>query len=377
VYDVRDLAIGSDGARTPEEVNRRAEDLAAKARAAIGSPDGRAARVQVDNGRLVVTAAPSGQYSAQQLLGKLREIRGPQVELGGNIAEQEARGLVKIGAGTLSLTTNVVSYSGRTVVSAGTAVNTGGTFQDDTQVDSLVAAQAGAGHEAAKAQFEDFIRRNYDWQFTTGGDAWTGAAIPGGVQAAERNLAAKLAFNLGQSVNVNSSNIAVTPAEASQLGIQFQQGVNSVRFATVDEAQLRTLRQLEARQAAAGKAAPANPRLQNTIVGTEALLSGGQHAYVARALSGSNTFDVAGNPIALPHEKYILLDAGGYITAAKASQMQHWTQPVAKEDVGFADVPQELDVPRVGNLVRFEKTLIRPADRLTIRAEYTWKGAVK
>jgi len=366
VYDVRDLAIGSDGARTPDELNRRAEDLAAKARAAIGAPDGRAGRVGVDNGRLVVTADLGGQRSAQQLLGRLREIRGPQVEFGGNIAEQEARGLVKTGGGT--------------------AFNTGGTFLADIQADFLAAATAGRGHEAAKAQFEDFIRRNYDWQIS-GAGAWTGAAIPaagasalgapGTPQAAERELATKLASNLGQSVNVNSSNIAVTPAEASQLGIRFQQGVNSIRFATVDEAQLRTLRQLEAGQAAAGKAAPANPRLQNTIVGTEALLSGGQRAYVARALEGSNTLDVAGNPINLPHEKYVVLDAGGYLTAAKASQMQHWTQPVAKEDVGFADVPQELDVPRVGNLVRFEKTLIRPADRLTIRAEYTWKGAVK
>jgi autotransporter-associated beta strand protein len=406
VYDVRDLAIGSDGARTPDELNRRAEDLAAKARAAIGAPDGRAGRVGVDNGRLVVTADLGGQRSAQQLLGRLREISGPQVELGGNIAEQEARGLVKTGAGTL--TTNGALYRGDTVVSAGTMVYTGGTFLGDTSVDFLAAATAGAGREAAKAQFQDFIRRNYDWQFTTGGGTgaqdmaanMNGAAmsnvamtrmqaeapiLDGGRSQFDArshdmwvaNLAATLSSNLGQSVNVNSSNIAVTPAEASQLGIQFQQGVNSVRYATVDEAQLRTLRQLEARQAAAGKAAPANPRLQNTIVGTEALLSGGQRAYVARALEGSNTFTLAGNPIALPHEKYILLDAGGYLTAAKASQMQHWTQPVSKEDVGFADVPQELDVPRVGNLVRFEKTLIRPADRLTIRAEYTWKGAVK
>ena len=201
--------------------------------------------------------------------------------------------------------------------------------------------------------------------------------MPGGVQAVEQNLATKLASNIGQSTIVNSRNIAVTPAEASQLGIEFQQGVNSLRYATVDEAQLRTLRQLAGRQDEPASAVAANPRLQNTIVGTEALLAGGQRAYVARALEGSNTFDIAGNPIDLSHEKYILLDAGGYVTAAKASQMQHWTQQVSKEDVGFADVPQELDVPRVGNLVRFEKTLIRPADRLTIRAEYTWKGAVK
>jgi hypothetical protein len=192
-----------------------------------------------------------------------------------------------------------------------------------------------------------------------------------------KRLASALSSNIGQAVIVNSSNINITPARASGLGIEFRQGANDVRFATVDEAQLRTLRQLEARQDATAKAVAANPRLQNTIVGTEALLAGGQRAYVARALEGGNTFSVAGNPIDLSHEKYIVLDAGGYLTAVKASQMQHWTQQVSKEDVGFADVPQELDVPRVGNLVRFEKTLIRPADRLTIRAEYTWKGAAK
>ena len=456
VYDVRDLAIGSDGKRTAEDINRRAEDLAAKAQAAIGSPagraDGRAGRVAVDNGRLIVMAGVAGQDTVRQLLDKLREIRGPQVELGGNIAGQEASGLVKMGAGTLNLS-GVNSYGGDAVVSAGTAVNTGGTFLDDIRVDfeaRAIQAQPGpAGQpgtpieatEGSKAQFEDFIRRNYDWQISGAGlahkgggaggggggapggawgawgsmgyrgfdywvrdwrssmaggfvyDDFTGAAAAGrgrhadsdsddqeGREKVIERLAARLSSNIGQSVVVNSSNINIAAADAAQLGIEFRQGVNSVRYATVDEAQLRTLRQLAARQAEPGqavKAVAANPRLQNTIVGTEALLAGGQRAYVARALEGGNTFELAGNPIDLPHEKYVLLDAGGYITAAKASQMRHWTQPVSQEDVGFADVPQELDVPRVGNLVRFEKTLIRPADRLTIRAEYTWKGDAK
>jgi hypothetical protein len=488
VYDVRDLAIASDGARTADDINRRAEELAANARAAIGSPqgraDGRAGRVEVDNGRLVVTAAPGGQESVQQLMGRLREIRGPQVEISSNIAGQKARGLVKAGAGTLTLggsggtfTRNGPagngSYRGATVVNAGTAVNTNGTFMDDTNINTLAtlantgapaltnidgdgipdaqyqlgwSGQAGAATEATKAQLEDFIRRNYDWQISGaghggadqaggGGAAWgrgsgyggfvydsfsgkTGADQAGGgfggggkewgrgsvddflyagdaaagqggrSQDSDRDglegrekvierLASALSSNIGQAVIVNSSNINITPARASGLGIEFRQGANDVRYATVDEAQLRTLRQLEARQDATAKAVAANPRLQNTIVGTEALLAGGQRAYVARALEGGNTFSVAGNPIDLSHEKYIVLDAGGYLTAVKASQMQHWTQSVSKEDVGFADVPQELDVPRVGNLVRFEKTLIRPADRLTIRAEYTWKGAAK
>jgi autotransporter-associated beta strand protein len=457
VYDVRDLAIASDGARTADDINRRAEELAANARAAIGSPqgwaDGRAGRVEVDNGRLVVTAKPGEQDTVQQLLGRLREIRGPQVEISSNIAGQKARGLVKAGAGTLtlgggisSLTANIVSYSGTTVVNAGTAVNTNGTFMDGINTNTLAnmtgtpaltdidgdgipdaqarpgwAAEAGAATEATKAQLEDFIRRNYDWQISGAGQAGGGgggggtgghgsrygdlvyddsaaAAVRGGqIQDSDRDsklnrqddrekvverLGIALSSNIGQAVIVNSSNINITPAKASGLGIEFQQGANSLRYATVDEAQLRTLRQLEARQAPTGQdataqAVAANPRLQNTIVGTEALLAGGQRAYVARAGEGGNTFEVAGNPIDLSHEKYIVLDAGGYLTAVKASQMQHWTQPVKQEDVGFADVPQELDVPRVGNLVRFEKTLIRPADRLTIRAEYTWKGAAK
>jgi hypothetical protein len=492
VYDVRDLAIASDGARTADDISRRAEELAANARAAIGSTegraDGRAGRVEVDNGRLVVTAAPGGQESVQQLLGRLREIRGPQVEISSNIAGQKARGLVKTGGGTFagtltlnggtssltSLTANIVSYSGATVVNAGTAVNTNGTFMDDTNINTLAtlantgapaltnidgdgipdaqarpgwAAEAGTATEATKAQLEDFIRRNYDWQISGAGQAGGGGAGGGGKewgrgsgyggfvydsfsgktgagqaggggaggggkewgrgsvddflyaddaaagqggrsQDSDRDgqegrekmikrLASALSSNIGQAVIVNSSNINITPARASGLGIEFRQGANDVRFATVDEAQLRTLRQLEARQDATAKAVAANPRLQNTIVGTEALLAGGQRAYVARAGEGGNTFEVAGNPIDLSHEKYIVLDAGGYLTAVKASQMQHWTQQVSKEDVGFADVPQELDVPRVGNLVRFEKTLIRPADRLTIRAEYTWKGAAK
>jgi len=55
--------------------------------------------------------------------------------------------------------------------------------------------------------------------------------------------------------------------------------------------------------------------------------------------------------------------------------MQHWTQKAAP--VFFASGPQRIDVPRVGQLVRFEKTLVKPEDDLVIRANCYWKGGAQ
>ena len=42
--------------------------------------------------------------------------------------------------------------------------------------------------------------------------------------------------------------------------------------------------------------------------------------------------------------------------------------------IEFAEVPQDIDVPRVGQMIRFEKSLVKPTDELVLRAAYTWKG---
>ncbi|MCK4601231.1 MAG: hypothetical protein KAU28_02115, partial [Phycisphaerae bacterium] len=72
---------------------------------------------------------------------------------------------------------------------------------------------------------------------------------------------------------------------------------------------------------------------------------------------------------------YILIDNDGFLTAVRAGQMQHWTQEA--EPVVFVRAPQTIDIPRVGQLVKLEKTLVKPEDELVIRFNYQWKGAGK
>ncbi|MGB2822386.1 MAG: hypothetical protein WBF17_15480, partial [Phycisphaerae bacterium] len=295
------------------------------------------------------------------LFTRLRDIRGPQVEVGGNIAQQRAAGLVQV------------------------QTDVGGDGLGDPMVTGDRPKQL-----AGQQDFREFLRRNYDWELEArrahGGWGYgpsvssyfsaldsSGQARRGGDPAkVTHDIAGKLVANLGQKVAVNSTNIDLGAAAANALGIHFTEGRNDISYAVVDEAQLRTLREVEARRSGEGKSVAANPRFQETIVGTDALLASGQIANVTFAGDRGNTLDVYNNPIALSHEKYILIDNDGYLTAVQTGQMQHWTEQA--KPIEFAEVPQEIPVPRVGRLVKLEKTLIKPTDALTIRAKYTWTG---
>ena len=61
-------------------------------------------------------------------------------------------------------------------------------------------------------------------------------------------LATKLETNLGQKVPVSSMNVFLPADAAAEVGVQFQPGANGVRYAVIDEAQFRTLMELEARR---------------------------------------------------------------------------------------------------------------------------------
>jgi hypothetical protein len=111
-----------------------------------------------------------------------------------------------------------------------------------------------------------------------------------------------------------------------------------------------------------------NGRLQETIVGTGALLANGMVANLAFAGEKGNSLTVSSNDIALPHEKVLLVDSGGWLTAVKAGAMQHWTERLIP--VTFPQVPQAIEPPRVGRLVKFEKRLLEPTDRMVIGLEY-------
>ncbi len=253
---------------------------------------------------LVIRAMRRNHRAVRALLDRLHDARGPQVELGSRIAQQRA---------------------------------------------------AEADHADLQSKtFTEFVYRNYDWR-RTDPDA----------PPVEAQVARWAEDNLGQKVPVTSVNIGVPAKNARMLGVEFQWGENDVYYAVVDEAIVRTLRQ----QAATGRPGfAANPRNQETIVGTAALLSNDLIANVAYAQDRGNVLDVDDNPVNVPHDKYLLIVNPGSLTAIKAGPMQHWADPTVFEPL--AEIPQAIDIPRVGRMIKFEKTLVDPADRLVLRARY-------
>ena len=186
------------------------------------------------------------------------------------------------------------------------------------------------------------------------------------------DLSEQVGFNLGQKVQVSSINLDIPAQAANQLGANFVTGNNGVVYGVIDEAQFRTLMELDARKSGSGRRVAANPNWQDTIVGTDALLANGWTANVRFAADRGNTIDINDNPVNVEHDRYILIDNGSFLTAVRAGEMQHWMQRAAR--VQFAEVPQDIDVPRVGQMLRFEKSLVKPTDELAIRATYRWKG---
>ena len=346
-------------------------------------------------GQIIVTQTAENHRRMLDLLSKLREATGPQVQEGTNIAAQRAKGTKfedeildgdtegdgvgngefrqfvrknykwagPTGATPLTGATSIGRADGRS------ALTIAGTFMDAIQVDFLInATQAGAPRGSLTAP--RLTLYNGDARFRT---VDTGFQNRIGVDLVDyyTALGSKLQGNLGQKIAVNSININVDTPTANALGIGFTAGNNGVNYAVVDEAQLRTLMELEARRPS-GANVLANPRMQETIVGTDTLLANGMVANNPFAADVSNSFDINGNTINLPHEKYIVISNGGYLTAMRSAPMQDWRERA--HDVRFAEAPQQIDIPAVGRAVKFEKKLVQGKDNLFIRASYVWKG---
>ncbi len=183
----------------------------------------------------------------------------------------------------------------------------------------------------------------------------------------------RLRANLGQRVAVGSRNLLVDARRAEGVGLQFTDGANGVRYAVVSEGQLRGLLDLEQRSPASGAAGVATGEFrQEAVVGTSAALANGATVAIARAADDSNRFAYNGNELDVPHDDYLLVDNGRYLTAVKSGRMQHWAVDV--EPVRFPGVPAAVVVPEVGRTVKFEKTLLDPKDSLELVTDYTWEG---
>ena len=351
------------------------------------------------NGQFVVTAAQEDQKALVDLLDNLRRAGGPQVELGGQrmLKQQASAGNNPDATFLGDIQADFGVRGGQTggqapsMTNAGTALAVAGTVSADRRHVTLA-------DDNTTNSLNRFLARNYDWAETTG-RAYTanlgGATVDGdgtvafeptvsdggwayGGQGAPNlgdvsSLAEKLRFNRGQKVVVNSVNVDVPASALRQLGIRLEGGVNGLLYATIDPAQFRSLVEMETQLVQAGRA-PVNTeqRAQETIVGTGALLANGMVGNVAFAGDYSNSVNIAANPLTLPHGRYLLISNGSYVTVVRSSPMQNWLE--APADFEFAQVPQTIELPRVGQLVKFEKTLIQPADELVLRATYQWKG---
>ena len=382
VYDVRDLVLdlprdGKDrdkggavaGARVPNDEDRKRNTrwLTEQVQSLLAEAGEKNAKVTLFNGQAVVVAREGGQRVAHGLFWGLRDARGAQAQAGTTITLHEAGDKPTEQTDGYYIAAGTIDLSGSLSVD----VTGGGQAQPKLSVD-----------------FANFIGTNYAWQkrpdlsnmavwrrAVREGDMPATRPVDGGFVYAydEKELAARLRYNKGQKVNVSSINVNAGANEAGGLGIHFTTGNNDVRYAVVDEAQFRTLMEVDANRR--DDRVVSNERYQGTIVGTDALLANGWVGNVLQSSDADNTFDINGNSIRLSHQKYILIDNGRFLTAVRAGEMQHWTQEA--EPVTFVRAPQTIDIPRVGELVKLEKTLVKPEDELVIRFNYQWKGAGK
>lgn len=294
------------------------------------------ASVSFEDGQIVVRGSQKGQKAVSDVLNELRRARGPQVERGGLLARQEGTGVL---------------HEDR--------------FDGDRPTGEAI---------DRNGRFQSFVARNYKWALA--GDEPdredSRPRRPDGPVPVLDDLSTKLGTNLGQKVQFNSINLNVGAAAAQQLGATFVTGNNNLRYGLVDEGQLRTLLQAGAARGKRGTQVASNASLQEAIVGTNALLANGMIANPRFAGDVANTLEVNGNLIDLTHEKYIVIDNGGFLTAVQANPMQHWTE--ARNPFPFVAAAPDIQVPRVGRLVKFEKALVEPTDDLTLRGAYTWKG---
>jgi len=184
----------------------------------------------------------------------------------------------------------------------------------------------------------------------------------------------RLRLNVGQRVGVASRNFFVDAGTAEAAGVRWKTGANGVRYAVINEGQLRGVMDVEQRDTGAAVSGQLPPRdaYQEAVVGTDALLANGLPVAISRAADERNTLTYNGNTLQVAHDDYLVVDNGGYLTAVKSGRMQHWSVEV--EPVRFPGVPAAVVVPTVGYTVKFEKTLLDASDTLELVADYTWEG---
>jgi hypothetical protein len=159
--------------------------------------------------------------------------------------------------------------------------------------------------------------------------------------------------------------IGVDEDDIAALGIQWHDATDG-RWAVVDEGQLRALMILEQRQPSSRRRLA---RVRRELVpGTGTLLTNEAAIAVELAADTSNTINVQGEAVDLPHERILLVLRAGQAVAVRAGATQHWTEE--PEAPTFEETPQGLTVPAVGSRVAFERVLLNPQDELVLKCRY-------
>jgi hypothetical protein len=182
-----------------------------------------------------------------------------------------------------------------------------------------------------------------------------------------------LGENLGQKVAVRSYNTVVSEDLAAANGVSWNQGRNDLRWAVADAGLVRALMDLAQRRQQ-WRGFEVNPMDNPTVVGNRTVIANNDLVQVEAARDEGNWFNYRDNRIDLRHGRYLLVSNGESITIISATEMRHWTEQIEAAPV-VVDVPPRFDLPRVGRLIKFEKTLIQPDDPApSVRADYAADG---
>lgn len=179
--------------------------------------------------------------------------------------------------------------------------------------------------------------------------------------------------NDGEVVNIAGVNFELPEVErVPVIGRLFQDQTGAgKRYAVLDEAQYRALSQH-------GRPADSKGRgtyqweqdNRDVIVGT-GNRSVGQEFTLARSGADFNGLMIDDTEIRLPHNKYLVVDNGDYVTVLKGGEVANWQD--TDRDIADATptVPYSMNVPNKGIPVRFEKTFLAAGESADMVLSYT------
>lgn len=176
-------------------------------------------------------------------------------------------------------------------------------------------------------------------------------------------VADKFRENSGLVVDVSGRNRPLSPEQRTflhEVGSLSAQTPDGKRYGVVDEAQYRTiLHILDSTPEGTALLPDAVPEAGTAelVVGTEGTAAN-QRLRIAKSGTDYNGVSINGTQVHLPHNTYLLIDNGNYISVLKAGSARNWQTPGKP----LLDLQPEqtfcIDFPNIGIPMFFEKTLL-------------------